>query len=310
MPKVSVVIPVYNSEKYLEKCLTSVLGQSFINEMEIICVLNGSTDKSKEILFTYGKRIRILELKEASIGAARNEGVRAARGQFILFFDSDDYMEPNMCSELCNYAIANNVDLVTSDYFQEIENGPKKKIVRTYSFNITNIYGDKKLLYKLNLGPVKLFRREIIVKYEILFPKELKYEDIYYLAVYLKYCNQIGKVKLPLFNYVIHENSEQTTMDERIVDALEIMKRVNKYYEYDDVLQESLMSLNVKTLLTYALKQKMQQDRSIKSKFIDDVFEYLNTTFPKWKSCEYLKEKVWFKRYVMKRKGLVKLYCK
>lgn len=102
MPKISIVIPVYNVEKYLRKCFDSILNQTF-QDFEIICVDDGSTDKSLEILQEYKRkddRFIILQQRHAGAGAARNHGIKLAEGKYIQFLDSDDYFEPNLLEEM------------------------------------------------------------------------------------------------------------------------------------------------------------------------------------------------------------------
>ena len=106
MIKISVIIPVYNVEKYLRECLDSLINQSF-KDFEVICIDDGSTDKSYKILEEYSQkdsRIKVLKQEHNGAGAARNLGIEIAKGKYIQFLDSDDYFEPNMLEELYNTA--------------------------------------------------------------------------------------------------------------------------------------------------------------------------------------------------------------
>ena len=97
-PKVSVIIPVYNVEKYLGPCLDSILGQT-LNNIEVICVDDGSTDRSLDILREYEKRdarVKVLTQPNTNAGAARNKGIQQARGEYLSFLDSDDHFDPTM----------------------------------------------------------------------------------------------------------------------------------------------------------------------------------------------------------------------
>lgn len=110
--KISVIIPVYNVEKYLRECLDSVVNQTF-KDIEIICVDDGSTDKSLEILQEYKRkddRFVILQQRHSGAGAARNYGLKLAEGKYIQFLDSDDYFEPTLLEEL--YTRAENLALI------------------------------------------------------------------------------------------------------------------------------------------------------------------------------------------------------
>lgn len=127
--KVSVIIPVYNSEKYLEKCLNSLIKQT-LEDIEIVCINDGSTDNSLEILNAYAKkdrRIKVLSQKNLKQGAARNNGLKIAQGEFISFVDSDDWVDFDYLEKLYNAAIDNNVNMAASSITRE-----KKHSARTH----------------------------------------------------------------------------------------------------------------------------------------------------------------------------------
>ena len=119
MPKVSVVVPVYNVEKYLEQCLDSIVNQT-LKDIEIICVDDGSTDKSGEILDKYvteDDRVKVIHKKNSGYGNSMNIGFDAAQGEYIGIIESDDYAELNMFESLYECAVENNLDVVKSEYF-------------------------------------------------------------------------------------------------------------------------------------------------------------------------------------------------
>ena len=116
--KVSVVIPVYNTQKYLDQCLGSILFQTYRN-LEIICVNDGSTDNSLAILQKYAKfdkRIKIIDQKNMGISPARNEGMKVATGEFIIFFDSDDFFDSTMIEEMVMKAEEYDADIAVCSY--------------------------------------------------------------------------------------------------------------------------------------------------------------------------------------------------
>ena len=115
---VSIIIPVYNTEKYLSKCLESVINQTYKN-LEIILINDGSTDKSKEICESFAKkdkRIQILNKENSGVSSARNHGMRLAKGQYIAFIDGDDYAEENYIEELLKNLKQTESDCVLCGY--------------------------------------------------------------------------------------------------------------------------------------------------------------------------------------------------
>ncbi|MCD2502361.1 glycosyltransferase [Clostridium sp. NSJ-145] len=150
MCKISVIVPVYNVEKYLEKCIISILGQTF-KDFELILVNDGSTDSSGEICNKYKKideRIKVIYQKNSGLSAARNAGLEMAKGDYIGFVDSDDYINNNMYETMFKLAQENNADIVQckfkkfyNDFLEENEENNTNRI-----FNISN---SEEALYKL-----------------------------------------------------------------------------------------------------------------------------------------------------------------
>lgn len=118
--KVSVIVPIYNVEKYLAQCLDSILNQT-LSDIEIICINDGSNDSSAEILENYrykDSRIKAVHKENRGYGSACNRGLSVAQGEFVSIIEADDYISPNMYSDLYNIAIINNVDIVKSAYYE------------------------------------------------------------------------------------------------------------------------------------------------------------------------------------------------
>ena len=112
--KISIIIPVYNVEKYLHECLDSIINQTF-KDLEIICVDDGSTDKSSEILEEYeqkDKRFTVISQPNKGVSAARNRGMQQAKGKYIMFVDSDDYIASNACELIYNSAEEKRCDIL------------------------------------------------------------------------------------------------------------------------------------------------------------------------------------------------------
>lgn len=174
--KISVIIPIYNAEKYLKECLDSVIGQS-LNEFEIICINDGSMDKSLNILEDYAskdKRIKIFNQENQGVSTARNNGIKEAQGEYIFFLDSDDYLENNALETAYNHIKKKDCDILIFGA-NLIRNNEKKS-----ALNIDLIEKIKKNQFSyidfVNLNTViwdKLFRTEFLKKHQIEFPTEL-----------------------------------------------------------------------------------------------------------------------------------------
>ena len=128
MPKISIIVPVYNVEIYIDKCL-KILTEQTLRDIEIIIVNDGSLDKSEEIIEKYVKenptKIKYYEKENGGLSSARNYGLEYATGEYIAFLDSDDYVETNMYEEMYNLAKKENADMVECDFIWEWEYGKK-----------------------------------------------------------------------------------------------------------------------------------------------------------------------------------------
>lgn len=300
--KVSIIIPVHNSSKYLKKCIDSVLKQTYKN-IEVICIENGSKDNSLKILKQY-KTIKTYSLKESGISLARNYGIKKAKGEYLYFLDSDDYIKENLIEELVKKLEKDKSDLCYAKYYSVYEEKNKKEKTELYTFDILNKKQTITNLHNINLGPQKLFKKEIITNNNITFPLNTKYEDVYFVLKYLYFSNKISMVNEYLYYYLIHSNSETTTMDSRVFDILKIIKLYEKIYD-----KEEIENVTVKLLTTYTIRQRYQKNSGLRNKFIDESFSHLNKNYQNWKKCKYLKERNKLKKIIEKSKLLTKIYC-
>lgn len=239
MVKVSVIIPVYNTKKYLEKCLDSIVNQT-LRDIEILCVNDGSTDGSGYILEMYAEkdsRIKIINKENGGLVAARKTGVCAAQGTYVGYVDSDDWIEPDMYEKLYEFVEKHNADMVSCGYFLEgnytsihldtVEGGlyDKKKIV---DLRNNLIYCPEKRETGLR-GSLccKLFRREMLQTVQLEVPEEITMaEDKMCLLHYMLHCNSVYVLKEPLYHWCIHSESMSHKAD------TSYLLKVNEVYKY------------------------------------------------------------------------------
>lgn len=311
MVKVSVIVPAYNAEPYLDKCLESLVTQT-LKDIEIIIINDGSSDKTATIIEKYKKKYKqiifINNKKNMGIGKSRNLGIEKASGKYIGFLDSDDYVAKETYENYYNFCEKNKLELACSDYYKVF---PEKiEYFKTNTFSISNIKKDPFLINKIDYGPCnKLFLRENIEKYQIRFEEHIKYEDMPFVAKALFHAQKVGHLETAYYFYRIHENSETTIMDERVFDIFTVMDLINGYYEKENKLKESLTYLNIVQITRYMLRQKYQQNKQIRKRFIDEGYQYLDVKFPGWKKNSFYKREPYLKRLVKNHKWLVNLYC-
>ncbi len=306
--KVSVIVPVYNTEKYLKNCIDSLLKQNF-EDYEIIVINDLSPGNAEEIIKSYNdkKIVYIKNKTNKGIGYNRNLGIKKAKGEYVCFIDSDDYVKEDFISKMYNYSKENNLDLCVCDYVNVDEEGNKLKEFNLSDFCITNYEENNKILCEINLAPWnKLYKKDMLVKNKIEFSETLKYEDLSFVALSIKNSKKIGKINEQLNYYTIHNNSETTTRDKRVFDIFKQLDIVRNEYKSGKYLDE----LTVSVLLNYTIQQRYQIDKDTQSKFIDDAFKYLNDNNIDYKHSEYIKNRSFLKRLIEKNKFITKIYCK
>lgn len=220
MPKVSVIIPVYNVEKFLQRCLDSVVSQT-LSDIEIICVDDGSTDNSASVLADFAKkdqRIKVINQKNQGVSVARNNGIKQANGEYIGFVDSDDYIEPDFYEKLYQEAKKENADVaLTSIQYEKKEKSyillehEKKKIATTTS-DIFRLFNLPHTTYIWN----KIYRKDFLEKNNISFNEQFHYgEDIIYVTEVASLCHKAVYVPETRYHYIYRENSLVAIREEK-----------------------------------------------------------------------------------------------
>ncbi len=214
VPKISVIIPVYNVEKYLPTCLDSLVNQTF-NDIEIICINDGSTDGSLEILHEYAQRdsrMKIISQKNQGVSFSRQVGLNNALGEYIMFCDSDDYYSPDMCMSMYETIQERQVDIVKCNIRCVDDNLTVERVddQKYYKIPFEGVYKiDSKIMLKTNVSLVScIFKKELIDKYQIKIPKTLRaHEDDAFMDMYLAISDKIFFLSENLYYYVRRSDS-------------------------------------------------------------------------------------------------------
>ena len=206
MPEVSIIIPVYNNEKYIEKCIHSVLNQTF-GELEIIAVNDGSTDESGKILKNLERenvRIILLEQNNQGVAAARNLGVRKATGKYITFVDGDDYLKNDYIEKMYDLAEKECLDMVISGLTYVDESGKElNKIIPGVYKRLEN----EEWTFRISAVCSHLYRRELWMKYDVKFQSGERGEDMPISLFFSAVCPRINTIQECGYYYVQHASS-------------------------------------------------------------------------------------------------------
>ena len=290
MPKVSVIVPIYNVEKYLEKCINSLLSQT-LEDIQIILVNDGSKDNSGNIAKEYEKnnknRIIYVEKENGGLSDARNYGLKYATSDFIAFLDSDDYIEKNAYEEMYNKAIEENADYVECDFIWEFHN--KIRVDKQYP------YKNKKemLSFVRVVAWNKLIKRQLITDNNLEFPKGLRYEDIEFTYKLIPFVNKFAYVDKPFIHYVQREGSIANVQNERTAEIFTVLDNVIEFYKENNIYDEYRDELEynyARYLLCSSLKRMCKiKDKIVREKLLTESWERLNLNFPNWKENIILK---------------------
>lgn len=257
---ISVIVPVYNIEKYLPRCIDSILDQTYKN-WEAIFVNDGSTDNSLKILEEYKKRderIKIINKKNAGSGAARNDGIETSKGKYIAFLDSDDWYEKNFLENLYNNLIENNSDVAMCNPKMTYDDTSKNKKINTYFFNEIELNKTpEKILGILEMPVVwnKLYKKEIIVKNKIKFPNYSFCEDVEFLYKTFLYVNNLSKIEDDLYNYYQRRDSETKKIKEESIEQVyKVIKNIENYVK-ENFIEKLEIFYQYKVQFLYSISQ-------------------------------------------------------
>lgn len=291
MPKVSVIVPVYNVEQYIKKCLETLVNQT-LEEIEIIIVNDGATDNSKMYIQTflekYPQKIIYLEKENGGLSDARNYGIPYAKGEYIAFLDSDDYVEKNMYEKMYEIAKKENSDMVECDFIWEY---PNKKRIDTGA-----VYQNKhEMIEKIRVVAWnKLIKREILEKSQIKFPKGYRYEDTEFTYKLIPFIDKVSFCKIPMVHYIQREGSISNLQNERTLEIFDVLNHVIKYYKENDLYEEYYNELEY-IYSRYAfcssfLRIVKIQDKNLREKIVNKTWDNVHNQFPNWKQNKILKQ--------------------
>ena len=228
MPKISIVIPFYNSEKYLYNCIKSILNQT-CKDIEIICVDDGSSDSSKDIIYSFqDKRIRYFYTENKGVSYARNIGIKQVKGKYLLFVDSDDWIEPNTCDCLLSAMEKNNPDILFFRYryykegeYRIIDYSDSKECrkFKTKPLPFANISNSVLLLNYVIWN--KFYNVNYLKENKIMFNECSNFSEDMLFSIYLFSKNpEIMMIDEVLYNYRITENSSSNLSYKEMFDSL------------------------------------------------------------------------------------------
>ena len=293
--KVSVIVPVYNVEPYLDKCLNTLVNQT-LKKIEIIIVNDGSKDNSEKIIEKYLKKypekIKYIKKANGGLSSARNEGLKYASGEYIGFVDSDDYASLNTFNLMYKKAKEKNFDLVVCNLNYVYET--KTKMVSAgLDKDLENEDEVKKNI--VFLYPAvwnKLYKKEILDSLK--FKEGIWYEDVEFNFRVYPRVKSIGYVDKPLIQYVQRESSISKTIDKRLFNYIDNFNGLIRYYQDNNLYNKYYFELEysyVRYLYATFIKQlSYTNDKELFKEGVKEAIKNVQEHFPNYKKNIYLKK--------------------
>lgn len=299
MVKVSVIVPVYNAQEYLEECLESLVHQT-LEEIEIVCVNDGSNDASPDILTKYQEKypqkVIVISKENGGQASARNLGIRRCSGEYIGFVDADDYVAEEMFEKMYHRAKLEDSDYIECRYryLQVTETGETKKLL-CYG-NVRPFYRTEEMFFDPLVSPWnKLYRAKILKDNSILFPEGFVYEDT---SFYVKAIPFIKKASFEPEEYVYHFLRAGSTMnakkDKRVGNIFPVIEDVINFYKKNqlwDLYHNELEYFCTKILLCSSLARIADvKDTDLKRTYMKKTIGMMQMYFPGYRQNTYIKK--------------------
>lgn len=292
MKKISIIVPVYNREKQIQRCIDSLVNQTYEN-IQIILVNDGSKDRSKEIIDMNQKKhpdkIIAIHTENQGVSMARNEGIQVAQGDYIGFVDSDDYVDKEMFCKLIEKAEQDDYDMVACNTWALY---PKKKVLIDSSIH------DHQSTSQLLISAYavlwnKIYKRELIQS--LRFKKDVWYEDVLFLYEVYPHLKKVGRVEEALYYYVQNEGSITYTYNEKLYQLIENMDDILQYYHnnhYYDLYRKELEYSYVRYLYgTFIKRLAKSKDFERFKEGCKIVIDKVNEAFPEYRKNLYINQK-------------------
>lgn len=290
--KYSIIVPVYNVENYVIRCLESLKNQTYKGDYEVIIVDDGSTDNSKKLVEKYIKDLTNFKLyskKNGGLSSARNYGIKKSTGKYLLFVDSDDYLDINTLKIIEDNSEEN--DIIVFDFYEDNEKEIKEVLTSDSSIEDNS----KRYIVSLPSACNKAFSKELFNDIE--FPIGLYYEDLGTIPKLAKKNNKIKFIDKPLYYYYKRENSIMNAIkyNKKMDSIFQVLKEIKEYYNGEH--HEEIEYLYIHHLLRAASLRYIDCDCNCQEQ-LDQIILIMKKEYPKWSKNKYYK-KLDFKKRIM-----------
>lgn len=287
-PSLSIIIPFYNVEAYIEKCLESIAHQTY-HDFEVILVNDGTKDDSQKIVdrFVAGdSRFHCYKKKNGGLSDARNYGMKQARGTYIAFLDSDDYVDLDLYEKMMGVAVKTGADVVEADFIWEYDD--HIVIDRTRVKDLDHLLLDLRVV-----AWNKVYRRKLIDSLQLTFSLGLRYEDVDWCYKMVPSIQKIEHVSDSYIHYIQRNTSIANTQNEKVRDIYTVLENTITYYKEHglyDTYEKQLEYIFIRYIFGSSFLRTLQvPDRLVSNKILKEGYQLLLFHFPKWHYNPYLR---------------------
>jgi len=305
MPKISIIIPVYNAEKHILKCINSLLNQTLF-DLEVILVDDHGFDNSIELV---KKHIKNHERKDmfrftatehnSGPGAARNIGINLAQGEYVAFVDSDDWIESDMYSELYEAVDLQNTDVCNCYAWLDDAQSKKSRVLKNPTLSGGDFCDEDKAAFLTDYVAYLwtfIFRRSFLFENKITFPPEKSAEDSYFIACCILCAKGMSQVPKALYHYVLHADSlSQSKNKFRHKDKLKAFERLFDFAKQRNMyllFRPELDFVYVKKAYLSSCFDYLKNSKNPQSEVLNEIYQTLDETIPDYKSNKYYKRQI------------------
>lgn len=310
--KISIVIPMYNSENYIERSIYSALNQSY-KDIEIIVVDDGSTDNSYEVALNLEKQYSQIKLfkfdNNQGMASAFNKGVKEATGEFITFLASDDSLIVGAIEMMYDAQVRYNADLVIGDLiFLANDNESLIKTSKLEINKITNLYENKEILLNTPSNAGKLYKRSLFIDNNVYYKDTRVAVDLYINSTLYMYIERLVYIGEPVYNYIKNPQSVTNQKDnDRNRDIMISLSNIKEQYilnnKYEN-FKEELDFLFIDNIFGKITKLRLFKDITLAHQIYGELITFLNDNVPNYINNSY------YKKYGMKKRLRAIIYSK
>lgn len=288
----SVIVPFHNDAKHIGRCLDALQAQMTDRRIECILVDDGSSDQSPEMAAVFrdrfADRVCMITQENRGAGAARNAALRASRGEYVGFVDSDDRIAPDMFTQMLDTAVQHDADVVICDFFKVFENGGMQKFEFLQTGN-DGIVPDRHKAFVFETGFStwnKIIRKSLFTERDLYFAEGILHQDIAVLPAVLAGSNKIINVSKPLYYHYMRTGSSVRTWSDRVYDILkaldQLKARLSRHYANE------MEYLAVRELFYHVLPSHARRSKDYRM-FFEAAVAYFEDNFPEWRSNPYVR---------------------